>query len=667
MIRSLLLCGCLATVCPAVQAQSGITSADTLLPLRILEPVVVQSFAMEGDRLQGFYRTTQSATTEDILCHLPSLYLIRRGAYGQEPVIRGLSAGQLILSIDGMRMFGACTDKMDPVSIYIEPQNLQQVSVTPGTFGSAFGTTVGGTVNLQLAQPDFTDAFQLRTGMSYFSASQGLATYAVANAHRNSSALRFSSVYRKHQNYRAGRGSKVSFSQYEKLNMMLSGIQLLRPADTLRADVLADFGWNIGFPALPMDVGYASNATTGITYSRARERTWFPYLRVKVYASRIYHRMDDTQRPDVVMRMDMPGTSTTLGWFAEGDLRKLKNHRFTFRADGYANFALAEMTMYPENETPMYMQTWPHMWRIVSGIFFSDSYRLNQRTQLTTNFRLDWAGTTISEGFGINQLRVFYPDLNNVRMQVPFSVNMMMERYLNRDLQLVVQAGYGQRIPSLSEHAGFYLFNRMDGYDYVGNPYLKTEKCLSGNLSLNYLGSFVEAQLTAYHQYFTDYIFAQTDPTLSPMTPRANGVRVYGNIPGAYFSGFETRLNWDLLRTVHLLGQVKYVYARTTDHRPLPLIPPLTHQVSVRYSLRSFSVQTDVEQNMRQKRINPEFGEDETPAFTLLHVRLSYERKKWLLQGGVENLLDEKYHTHLDWGNIPRPGRNAYVTVELRL
>ena len=35
-----------------------------------------------------------------------------------------------------------------------------------------------------------------------------------------------------------------------------------------------------------------------------------------------------------------------------------------------------------------------------------------------------------------------------------------------------------------------------------------------------------------------------------------------------------------------------------------------------------------------------------------------------LANAGIENLLDKKYHTHLDWGNLPRPGRNINVTIE---
>ncbi|MBK7651762.1 MAG: hypothetical protein IPJ20_14960 [Flammeovirgaceae bacterium] len=74
-----------------------------------------------------------------------------RGNYGQEPAARN-TGGQINLTIDGMKMFGACTDKMDPVSIYIEPQNLKSIQATLGSEGSKLGTTVGGSVDMQLAQ-----------------------------------------------------------------------------------------------------------------------------------------------------------------------------------------------------------------------------------------------------------------------------------------------------------------------------------------------------------------------------------------------------------------------------------------------------------------------------------------------------------------------------------
>ncbi|MDZ7648357.1 MAG: hypothetical protein U5K54_14875 [Cytophagales bacterium] len=89
-----------------------------------LSEVVVNSTIQEGDTLQNFFRANKSATTEDILSRLQGVYLIRRGNYGQEPMLRGMTGGQINLTIDGMKMFGACTDKkLNPVSTQIEPQN----------------------------------------------------------------------------------------------------------------------------------------------------------------------------------------------------------------------------------------------------------------------------------------------------------------------------------------------------------------------------------------------------------------------------------------------------------------------------------------------------------------------------------------------------------------
>lgn len=659
----------LLAVCPTVFSQSGISANDSL-PLRILETITIQSFAIEGDRWQNFYRATQSSTTEDIIRHLPGMYLIRRGSYGQEPMVRGMSAGQLSVTIDGMKMFGACTDKMDPVTIYVEPQNLQQIDVVPGVSGSYYGATVGGAVNLQLAQPDFSVPLSVQLGSSYFSASKGMASYAVVNKRHRNSAYRFSSVYRNHQNYRAGNGKTIPYTQYEKLNLMLAGTRIINSSDTLHADVLTDFGWNIGYPALPMDVGYANTTMASITYSRVRADNWITKLRMKGYANLVYHEMDDTQRSDVVMHMDMPGKSETLGFFVEGEVKKLKNHALSVRMDGYANHVLAEMTMYPENESPMYMQTWPEMTRMVWGFYGRDTHTLAPRTALSADVRIDWAGTFIKEGFGMDQLKVFYPDLENAEQRFPFNVNTSISHFVGRDVQLTAQLGYGQRIPSLSEHAGFYLFNRMDGYDYVGNPYLKNEKSWSLNATANYWQNSWELQATAFVQNFQDYIFSATDANLSAMTPGAYGVRVYENINGASFVGAEGKVSWIISPAFQVMDQVKFVSAQMDSGQPLPLIPPLAHQLSIRFTKNYFSLQADLEQNAAQYRINAEFGEDKTPGYSILNLRGEYRREiqnlKYKLQAGVENLLDAYYHAHLDWGNIPRPGRNAYVTLEVR-
>ncbi|MDZ7648359.1 MAG: hypothetical protein U5K54_14885 [Cytophagales bacterium] len=81
--------------------------------------------------------------------------------------------------------------------------------------------------------------------------------------------------------------------------------------------------------------------------------------------------MDDTHRENVEIHMDMPGTSPTVGWrFVEGTFHPAGKHTLSFRTDYYHNQVLAEMTMYPEGASSMYMQTWPASGRSVAGIIF---------------------------------------------------------------------------------------------------------------------------------------------------------------------------------------------------------------------------------------------------------------------------------------------------------
>ena len=64
------------------------------------------------------------ATLDEFLQKSTKVDLIKRGAYAWEPIINGMATERTVVTIDGMRIFGACTDKMDPVTSYVEVSNL---------------------------------------------------------------------------------------------------------------------------------------------------------------------------------------------------------------------------------------------------------------------------------------------------------------------------------------------------------------------------------------------------------------------------------------------------------------------------------------------------------------------------------------------------------------
>jgi iron complex outermembrane receptor protein len=640
--------------------------SDTLRTI-LLSEVMVRSNLQQEDTLQNFFKANKSATTEDILSRLQGVYLIRRGSFGQEPMIRGMAGGQINLTIDGMKMFGACTDKMDPVSIYVEPQNLKGIDVNAGSNGARLGSTVGGSVDMKLAEPQFSSAhFSGKAGAGFQSAAQALNAFMNLNYSHGKSAYYTSLNYRKANDYRSGGGEIIQYSQYNKLNFSAAGKWKIG-SDILQANVLLDDGWDIGFPALPMDVGYAKARIVSVSHNRYRAHHTIENLTTKIYYNSIRHTMDDSQREDVVMHMDMPGYSSTAGLFAEGELHKFKSHNFSFRTDFYYNHVLAEMTMYPTGEQPMYMQTWPSSGRAVLGFYVNDKIAINPKTKISINGRVDAAQSFLKEGFGKDQIEVFYPDVTNSYNKVVKSFNVKLNRLIGNSLIADIGIGYGERMPTISEMFGFYLFNRMDGYDYVGNPYLKSEANWSGEVTLNYYHNRFQVSVSGFYNHLPDYIYSAIQPDLLPMTPGANGVKIYSNISYATILGGEASLLYNLTRSLQLITAWKYSKGQNDEGLPLPMMPPLLATSTLRYSLKSISVQLENEMALQQDRVNPFFGEDYTPGYSIMNVRASYvmnlNDKRLELTAGVENMFDKKYHNHLDWGNISRPGRNIIASL----
>ena len=91
------------------------------------------------------------ATIDEHLAQLSSVNLIRRGAYAWEPVVNNMQTERISTTIDGMKIFYACTDKMDPVTSYVESGNLKSVSLNSGLDGNPQATgNIGGSLDLKL-------------------------------------------------------------------------------------------------------------------------------------------------------------------------------------------------------------------------------------------------------------------------------------------------------------------------------------------------------------------------------------------------------------------------------------------------------------------------------------------------------------------------------------
>ena len=142
-----------------------------------LEEIVVEGSPEDAyNAALRYYKSDPMSSSDEVMEKLTGIWTIKRGNYALEPVMRGLSAGQINVTIDGMRMLGACTDKMDPITSYIEPNNLKELHANPGATGFESGSTVGGSVDMQIKKPSINaeNPWTASFGTRVLSANHGL-------------------------------------------------------------------------------------------------------------------------------------------------------------------------------------------------------------------------------------------------------------------------------------------------------------------------------------------------------------------------------------------------------------------------------------------------------------------------------------------------------------
>lgn len=632
-----------------------------------LQEVCISDTIDTGNDAFSFYRNNKLATTEDILARMQGVNLIKRGAYGLEPIVRNYSNGQTNVTIEGMRMYGACTDKMDPVSIYVEPSNLQAIQVSHGAAGALEGSTIGGQISMKLREPEF-NCHSKMTGQfaqSFLTVNMGYNASLALQQSAKKFAYRVSGTYRLANDYKAGGGEVIPYSGYEKINTSAAISFKLSETQIIKLDYLGDWGRNIGYPALPMDVGKAAANILSLTHQIKFKKGFFTNNELKVYFNDIYHEMDDTHRPESPMHMDMPGWSRTMGFY--NDLKRGNNLKL--RVDYHQAFTRADMTMYPVGEPIMYMQTLPENNLQDLGIAATYVLRIKSRQQLNFNGRLDFYNQSAVPGVGAEQWKVFATDITLPKNDILKNLNVAYVQKLSEKISTQLSLGYSERIPTSNERYGFYLYNRQDQFDYVGNLNLTPERSLQTEFLFKQDFKKFQYSVNLFYHHVVDYIYAYQLEGYSQMTIGARGLKTYENIKYAVNTGFEVNAKAQIMDQLQYIAGVKYVYAFTYTGTPLPLVPPLKLQHALRYNLGLFQFQLEQDYAMAQNRINPDYGDVATPSFNLFNLRVSRNLviKSTVLQVAVacENIFDTYYREHLDIGQIPRFGRNFLINVNL--
>jgi iron complex outermembrane receptor protein len=597
-----------------------------------------------------------------------NITMIKRGNYAWEPAMNNMVSDRLVVTIDGMQIFGACTDKMDPVTSYVDVSNLEKVIIGSGQTGTENGHCVGGGIDLKLPTSQFTGTgLRTSTDLGYETNGNYFATGLDLEYSGEEFFISVDGIFRKSDNYTAGGDQEVLFSQFQKYNISLQSGYKLNEVHQFDTNIIYDRATDVGYPALPMDVSLAEALITSLTHYYYPEESELKSIESKLYFNTITHIMDDSKRPDVPIRMDMPGWSDTFGFYSKADVLKSLHH-LSFDLNSFYNRSLAEMTMFSNNpeEPDMFMLTWPDIRTFYTGVFAKDDWHISNESILSTTLRLGYQINRIADPTGVESLRIFHPDVDD--QQNRFLISLSSAYTLKKEKNtLTLGIGYGERAPSVSEGYGFFIFNSFDNYDYIGNPNLKNEKAFEANV--NYVRRFEDLSIGLESSAFfiKDYIIGEIAPDISSMTIGANGVRVYEALNHATIFDIYLNSSYKISNHFSANATIGYNYGQGSNGENLPLIRPFSYIAELNYTKPKFNVAIQIEGNGNQSNFSSFYGENETPAYTILNLNagnaLYGNFGRLFIKYGIENILDKNYSTFADWNNIPRPGRNFYLNL----
>ncbi len=644
------------------QTDSMPENIDSLLSYQLEETIIIEKKSISDKTERPL------ATLDQYLEKSGAINMIRRGGYAWEPYINGMGTERSVITVDGMRIYGACTDKMDPVTSYVEITNLSKANIQHGQSGSTGGSTIAGTLDLTRKKSTYGTKSLSGTAFTGFETNnlQKIMGTGISFSHPKAfTDINF--TYRDAENYKAGGKKEILYSQFTKYNMSAIAGYRISAHQELEVSLIYDHAKDVGYPALPMDVSTAKAFIGSVEYIQHHITDKLDRWETKIYYNDVTHIMDDTKRPVVPIRMDMPGWSKTAGFYSllEG---KKSRHFWKANLSGHHNQSLAEMTMFSNNpgEKDMFMLTWPGVHTNYADAFAEDIFKISDRLKLTFNAGLAVHNNIVKDEFGFNSLKIFYPDMqrSKTRFLKRLSTNL---QYQKDNWYYTAGVAYGERAPGVSEGYGFYLFNSFDRFDYIGNPEMKNEKSVSATGSVMFYKGKFNTKLSGSYFYLLDYIIGRPDVSLSVMTIGASGVKIYEQVPYAHIVNTSLDINYELISNLTWTARLSYRNGNGSNIGNLPLTQPFSYNSGISYQNKICDIDISIQGAARHKKINPAFGESELAAYTILNVFL--DRKFLLndntlrLRAGADNLLDKKYSTFADWNRIPRMGRNFYFNL----
>lgn len=617
----------------------------------------------------------------------PGLAVQSDGAWGQNPVLRGLKKESIVILVDGVRVNSA--QPQGAIASMIDAGLLDRIETVKGPGSVLHGSgALGGVVNLITPEARFTEGLQVggRFGITASSVDRGLSGALLLRRSNEDHALVVGAAARNANDYDSPRGREAD-TGYRSDTLLAKYRHRVAEGVALRLNLQRHADHDVWYPGSARTGGQPGGAGippllgTVTIHSPEQRRElaeigvdarlgpgelsaelWRQevFRQIRAWSSRLGR---DYVRNDV--------TFVTDGVRATYRLPVGDRHLLTFGAEHWDMRASPER--YIDNNPPRFdanLRNDPFQDGSLraTGLYLQNETELG-RTRLLTGLRLDRIdGNAAQKGSGPAAQTTGLAHSDDT---ISWSIGAIHP--LGKMLNVYANLGRAWRAADMRER--FEDAARGDGYYHVGNPQLEPERSTSFELGFKGRAAQLEYRLAAFSTTIDDYIAGRVTGQTNPATGLP--IKRTENLDSARIRGFEGMARMPLGRFV---GDAAFTWLRgenRQDDEPLHQMPAPELRLGLGQPAEAgFHWRAQVRMVARQDRVARVFSagtENETPGFATADAEFGW---RFGALGGLSsaelrvrllNLFDKRYHEHLTEGisgrELPAPGRGVMVSL----
>ncbi|MCB9202512.1 MAG: TonB-dependent receptor [Flavobacteriales bacterium] len=622
--------------------------------------------------------TSQDRMTHDgavLLNQIPEFNSIRKsGNYGFDPVFRGFKDAQLNVVMNGVQTSTtACPNRMDPVTSQMSPNMMEKVEIIKGPYALRYGSGLGATINFVSKELKYSKQENLygRLSGKYESNGEVLRSEGQIGYSQKNYNVNVFSAWSQGNDYKDGNGETVP-ANFSRGSFGVSGGIKITDNQELKASVIHNVADDTDFPSLMMDLRkddvWMLNLEHKIELNKKNLKSW----NSNVYGSFVNHLMDNKLKElnPRMMNAETSINTKNYGVRTEGKWKFKNDELYTgldIRHEQAEGERKREFLMGPNAGKTFTETAWQDGFITKSALFGEYHTNLND-FEFVFSSRLELNSSDVKNPD--SDYTSVYSDVQKTQFNPNFSLG--VSKAISNKIKLGAWLARVQRSGSLTERYINYFTVGKDAYEMLGNPNLNPEVNNQIDVVFDWSTSKTKVNVDVFASYLQDYISSVINPNLTSMIASSPGVRQYINISKAQKMGFELKWKQDLVKNIYQNVAIAYTYAQDLERdKPLPEIAPLDFRYSLQgnYFDGKFKPEISFRHVLRQSRISSEFGETETPSFSVFDFDVMYKlSKKVHLNAGILNLFDENYYEHLNRNRINTqkpiyaPGRNFYIS-----